>query len=374
MEKSFAALWQRDRLRFALPAAAWSVLATSFAAAPLAWGALGVIGWPLAAAGAAAILAAHGWNALVAPESGPLLDYYAPRMAPQPLQDIAAGLFHKAGLPYAPEIRVLSKNVPRLYGLRRSVGIIPLAPQPGGKATILLGSQVAGLLNPEEMTAVLAHATARFMVRPPVAGLNHKIGNDLQTALLTGGLLTFNVPFLALSVGAILLRRLVTNLVRNQDDILADRNAVALFPHPTALSTASAKVQNIVLDARRFEFSRIRQLCRRIEGSLFHNRVAVAHRKAVLAESLEEARDFHATHGLPTDGRDVLPPALRAAWTNERIPHFWEKVLPPPPLPASPGAGRLGEAWDKKDGGGQTSCKTDCPCPSINPKAPQPPG
>jgi hypothetical protein len=363
--KSFAALWQRDHWRYALPAAGLSVAATALSFIPLTIGiATGAAGLPLAGLAVVAFTAGASWKALKALERGPVLDTFARDKAPQPLQDIAENLFRKAGLTCKPDVRLLRADMPRLRGMQRSVCVIPYDAENNGAIPILLGRQVSGVLSTEEITAALAHATARLMVRPHVARPSYKISRMIQASSFAAGLLAMNGPVLTLVAVTALTRRALAAHRRLQDELLADRNAMALYPHPTALATANAKVQEAVIGARRYDFSWFRQTYRAWENALFDRFVMREQRAYGLAASYEEAQAFNTKFRMPKDGRDILPPALKAAWQAERTPYFWEKVR----LPAAEGnTPPLRDAWKGKPDPA-APCDADCRC-----KPPEPP-
>jgi hypothetical protein len=367
--KSFAALWQRDHWRYALPAAGLSVAGAAFSVLPLATGiAVGAVGWPLMGLTCAGLLGGLAWQAVRTAERGPVLDTYAHDKAPQPLQDIAENLFRKAGLTVKPDIRLLSANLPQLRGMHRSVCIILDDPKQNGTVPILLGRQVAGSLDAEEITAILAHAAARVMVRPHAAGPSYKISRVMQASVMAAGMLTLNMPVLALGLAGSLARRALAAKARLSGDLLADRNAIALYPHPAALISASGKVQETVLDGRRHDFSWFRQTYRAWENALYTRFVMREQREAALAVSFSEVKAFNAHYRLPPDGRDVLSLPLRAAWKAERAPYFWEKIRLPGPAPHDPEP--LRSAWDKDKKKQGAPCDSDCSCPP--PKLPAP--
>lgn len=180
------------------------------------------------------------------------------------LQGMATRLFAKAGLDKKPVVVIIDmpehddiapKSAEEFlqlvwtYEANRQIGVtVNSAFCKHDEALVLIGAKSAAKMTYEEMAAVLAHETAHVIAE--TAGTSaaqqayQKASGSFSAGLSVGTMFSKgfirSLPFSA----AGLVRNHAIKEARRSDGDRADRNAVALFPHPTALKTALEKLES----------------------------------------------------------------------------------------------------------------------------------
>jgi hypothetical protein len=242
------------------------------------------------------------------------------RPAPKNVQLTAERLFLKAGLNVTPKVVIVSPQPKTLdliamgstgASLAYTVELAgPELASKQGEVVIMVGEKAHKLLSREELAALLAHETARVWTGSKQKSFTERLIDAGIDSVASGVSLSgmFNrrsmggIPSMAGKQG----RSFSESKIRRLDAERTDRNAVGLFPHPTALKNALAKTEGAMLaDMKASEdsvFAKFKKLSQFIEDTRDN-----ATRDADIAKFYNEALDFYRAHKLPLDNSDILP-------------------------------------------------------------------
>ena len=279
---------------------------------------LGPWGWGLAAAWTATSYMAQGYIKEKAVKffDDILRDNTVP--AGDDLQQIAERLFEKGGIKdMKPVVRVIDMGPGsgKLQAMSSSAMTLPDSGKFGLSAPdeilICVGKKTLETLTREEVTAVLAHEVAHNLVNPPsLQDVFNKAATASNNGVYLGKIFTGGWKrAMPVQIATNLARRVLFARAKKNDEERADRNAVALYPHQTALKTALDKLGEEMRKIMKVDQGSVQDLWMKAQKAVFGAHPMPDERAAAIDAAYAEVSKFYQDEGIPMDLDAVSGPS-----------------------------------------------------------------